>query len=309
MATLYEELVSAIDGVSGGPYPGRRAAHAKGILCEGSFTATPRAAELSRAGHLQGETVPATVRFSNGSGDPGLPDNARLDGRGLAVKLDLGDGRAVDSVTLTIPVFFVRTPEDFLEFTRARKPDPETGQPETEKLEAMLAEHPETAAAIQLILPSFVPPASYATCAFNSLHAFYLIDADEGGTWVRLRWEPEAGEESLAEEEIDGAGEHYLQEEIAVARRARASRARHARDHRARRRREPVEPDRLRSEQPRRRDRPLLGPHPPSPLARLLGLDRTADVRRVGAAPRERPPPCRTQKKLPGGQTRPPSRM
>ncbi len=46
MATLYEEIVSAIDGVSGGPYPGRRTAHAKGIHCEGSFTATPRAAEL-----------------------------------------------------------------------------------------------------------------------------------------------------------------------------------------------------------------------------------------------------------------------
>src|SRR3712207_8373809 len=29
---------------------------------------------------------------------------------------------------------------------------------------------PETAAALQLILPSLVPPRSYATCRFNSIH-------------------------------------------------------------------------------------------------------------------------------------------
>jgi len=214
MATLYEELVAAIDGVSGGPYDGRRAAHAKGILCEGSFTATPRAAELSRAKHLSGDPVPVTVRFSNGSGNPDLPDNVRTEGRGLAVKFEVPDGPAVDSVTITLPVFFVRTPEDFLEFTRARKPDPETGQPDMEKLEAVLADHPETAAALQLILPSFVPPVSYATCAYNSLHAFCLVNADEEATWVRLRWQPEADEHLLAEEEIEGAGADYLQPEL-----------------------------------------------------------------------------------------------
>jgi catalase len=83
-----------------------------------------------------------------------------------------------------------------------------------EKLGAMLEEHPETGAAIQLILPTFVPPVSYATCAFNSLHAFGLISAGEDVTWVRFRWEPEAGEHALAEEEIEGAGADYLQEEI-----------------------------------------------------------------------------------------------
>jgi catalase len=215
MATLYEEIVAAIDGVSGGPYPGRRAAHAKGTLCRGSFTASPAAGELSRAEHLSGETVPATVRFSNGSGNPGLPDNSRTDGRGMAVKLHLADGAETDSVTLTLPVFFARTAEDFLAFTRARRPDPATGQPDMERLGALLAEHPETAAALQLILPSFVPPASYATCAFNSLHAFALVDEEGERTWVRLRWQPEAGEHTLADDEIDTAGADYLQEELA----------------------------------------------------------------------------------------------
>jgi catalase len=213
MPTLHEELVAAIDGVSGGPYPGRRAAHAKGSFCEGTFTATPRAGELSRAEHLGGDEVAVLVRFSNGTGNPDLPDNERTDGRGMAVKFRAPGGE-VDSVTITIPVFFVRTPEDFLAFTRARKPDPETGQPDMEKLGALIAERPEIGAAVQLILPTLTPPVSYATCAYNSLHAFCLVGADDGRTWVRLRWEPEAGEHVLPEEEIDAQGPHYLQEEL-----------------------------------------------------------------------------------------------
>lgn len=213
MASLYEEIVEAIDGVSGGPYPGRRAAHAKGSFCEGAFTATPRARELSRAEHLGGETVPVLARFSNGTGNPHLPDNERTDGRGLAVKFRTPGGE-VDSVTLTIPVFFVRTPEDFLAFTRARRPDPETGQPDMEKLGALIGERPEIGAALQLILPTLTPPVSYATCAYNSLHAFRLVDGDDEGTWVRLRWQPEAGEHVLPEEEIDPQGPDYLQEDL-----------------------------------------------------------------------------------------------
>jgi catalase len=213
MADLHEELVAAIDGVSGGPYPGHRAAHAKGSFCEGTFTATPRARELSRAEHVGGDPVPVLVRFSNGTGNPNLPDNERTDGRGMAVKFRAPRGE-VDSVTISIPVFFVRTPEDFLAFTRARKPDPETGQPDMEKLGALIAERPEIGAAVQLILPTLTPPVSYATCAYNSLHAFCLVNGDDERTWVRMRWRPEAGERVLPEEEIDGQGPDYLQEEL-----------------------------------------------------------------------------------------------
>ena len=67
--------------------------------------------------------VPVTARFSNGGGDPGIPDYAK-EGRGLAVKFYLPDGSKTDIVALSLPCFFVRTPEDFLEFTRLRKPDP-----------------------------------------------------------------------------------------------------------------------------------------------------------------------------------------
>jgi catalase len=207
MSELAEQAVEAINEVSG-RYDGHRAAHAKGTLCAGTFTPTAAAAELSPAAHFR-EPVRVTVRLSNGSGNPHAPDGERTEGRGIAIKFYLPDGGTTDIVGLTLPVFFVRDPEAFVEFVRARKPDPETGQPDMERIGAFLGEHPETGAALQLILPTLVPPRSYANCAFNSIHAFRL-----GERWVRYRIEPEAGAENVPEEEIEGLAEDYLQADL-----------------------------------------------------------------------------------------------
>ena len=50
--TLWEEIVDAINAINGS-HPGHRAVHAKGIVCEGTFTPTPEAAKLSRAAHFR----------------------------------------------------------------------------------------------------------------------------------------------------------------------------------------------------------------------------------------------------------------
>src|SRR5918999_1371730 len=146
MASLAEQVVDAIADLTG-RHAGRRAAHAKGTLLPGTFT--PTGTGLTRALHMQDQPVRATVRYSNGSGDPGVPDYAR-EGRGMAVKFYLPDGSKTDIVGLSLPCFFVRTPEDFLEFTRARKPDPETGQPAHEKVGALMGDHPEAQHPIQV---------------------------------------------------------------------------------------------------------------------------------------------------------------
>jgi catalase len=83
-----------------------------------------------------------------------------------------------------------------------------------ERIGAFLAEHPASAAALQLILPSLVPPRSYATCAFNSLHAFRLENASGERRFARYRIEPEAGEEAMPDEELEGASPDYLQDEV-----------------------------------------------------------------------------------------------
>ena len=173
MPDIAERCVDAINELTG-RHPGHRAAHARGILCAGTFTPAPGASALTTAAHLQGEPVRVTVRFSNGSGDPTRPDNDRREGRGMATKFYLADGSTTDIVALSLPCFFVRTPEDFIGFALARKPDPETGDPDMEKVGAFLGEHPETGAALQHILPALVPPRSYATCVYNSIHSFRL---------------------------------------------------------------------------------------------------------------------------------------
>lgn len=208
---LAEEVVDAINEVSG-VHPGQRAAHARGTVVAGRFEALPAARALTRAPHMQGASLPATVRFSNGGGDPGIPDYA-TEGRGMAVKVYLPDGRRTDMVALTLPAFFARTPEDFLEFTRARRPDPATGKPDMERLGRWLGAHPEAGPALQAAV-SAKPPASYATCAYNGIHAFRWVNEAGEGRYVRFRWEPAAGVETLEPDEARARGASYLQDDI-----------------------------------------------------------------------------------------------
>jgi catalase len=209
---LYEQLIEAANSIYG-VHPHRRALHTKGVWCEGTFTATQEAAALCRAAHLQGEPVPTMVRFSNGSGDPEGHD-AQREARGMAVKLrPIGSGEC-DILGVTTPAFVVRTPEEFLELLRLRAPDPETGQPDMEKLGAFLAAHPESQTSVQATIGA-EPPASYATLTYHSPHAYRLVDAEGEGTWIRYRWRPEAGEATIPDDEARERGRDYLRDELA----------------------------------------------------------------------------------------------
>jgi catalase len=204
MDPLAEEAVDAINAISG-VHAGHRAAHAKGSLLTGTFTPSAEAAGLTTAAHMQGEPSRVTVRFSNGGGDPGIPDYAR-EGRGMAIKFYPHDGAKTDIVALSLPCFFVRTPEDFIAFTKARL-EPEKLMPD------FLGAHPEALPAIQAALGAD-PPESYATCAYNGIHSYRWLDSGGGSRWVRYRLEPEAGERSLPGDGAKARGRDYLQEEI-----------------------------------------------------------------------------------------------
>ena len=199
------ELVDAIGKVSG-RHEGHRAAHAKGVVLSGAFTPTEEASRLTRAAQFAAPTR-VTVRFSNGSGNPTTSDAEGLDGRGMATKFYLPDGTTSDIVALSLPVFFVRNPEEFLEFMLARAES-------FEKVGEFIGSHPATTQAVQLIAPVLIPPVSYATVVYNSIHAFRLVNADGEGRWIRWRWLPEAGVEWLPEEEREGKDPNYLQGEI-----------------------------------------------------------------------------------------------
>jgi catalase len=209
MDSLPRRAVDAIHSLSG-KHPGFRAVHAKGIVCKGSFRATPEAAGLTRAAHMQGERVPVTVRFSNGGGNPHLPDY-RQDARGMATKFYLPDGSRTDIVAFTLPRFFVRTPEDFVKFTKAGKPLFGNFAP---RLPLFIATHREALPAVRAFLAQ-EPPASYATCRYNGIHSFKWLGGDGDERWVRYSWLPEAGEQTLSGGEAKERGHDYLRDEIA----------------------------------------------------------------------------------------------
>jgi catalase len=209
---LSKDLVAAATDIYG-EHEGHRALHAKGIWCEGTFTATDEVGRLSRAAQFSGDPVSALIRFSNGSGNPQTNDAGR-EARGLAVKLRPEGGDETDMLATTARAFSTRTPEEFLELLRIRKPDPETGQPDMEKLGAWLGEHPEAQPSIASTV-GIEPPASFATVHYYSPHSFQFLDAGGKGTWIRFRWRTESGdEERIADDDARAKGRDFLFDDL-----------------------------------------------------------------------------------------------
>jgi catalase len=192
-----------------GRHPGARALHAKGIVCRGTFTATPAATRLTRAAHMQGDPVPATIRLSNGSGHPNSPDYAS-DVRGLAVKLELPDGSKTDIVTQSLPWFAFDQPDGFVKFLLAQRRGPAMAW----RFPAFLIANPRALAALRVNLPALKPPESYAKLRFYGIHAFRFLAADGEPRYVRYEWAPAEGDRRLSGREAKARGRDFLQQEL-----------------------------------------------------------------------------------------------
>jgi catalase len=204
------ELVEMIHEDFQGFHPGFRGVHAQGRYYAAVFKATPEAKKLSRAVHLQGQPVPATVRHGHSaSGNPWGPAMSPS----MAVKFYLPDGTVTDLIALTIPLFPARTPDETLAFLKAVKPDPSTGKPDENKAKQFLAAHPWTANVIK-IGKSLPAPVSLAQTAFHALHAFKFVNEADEAQYARYHWEPEAGEAGQTLEELQKQPPSYLFEEL-----------------------------------------------------------------------------------------------
>ena len=208
MSVTPEEATAAAHSAFG-RHPGFRALHAKGTLLKGTFTATPQAARLSRGGHLQGEPVPVTVRFSNGGGNPKVPDYMP-DVRGMAVKFYLPDGTRTDIVAQTAPRFPFHRPEPFVELLRTQHPGPAMAI----KFPLLLARHPEAIRTLPANLAALQPPSSYAAVHYYAVHAYRWVDAEGGSRYVRYTLVPDAPAGRLTPWAARRLGRDYLQEEI-----------------------------------------------------------------------------------------------
>jgi catalase len=203
-----DEAIEAIRA-TGGAQPGYRALHAKGTLYRGRFTATPAAAALSRAKHLDGSAVPALFRFSNGSGD-----HTQRDGvpgvRGLAVKLTLPDGSTTDVSTQTARLFVSSTPDGFIDLLKAMRPGPTKPL----RMTKYLAIHPRLLAALPVLRDANRVPASYVTVEYHGLHAFRWVSADGSARFVRYHLHPVAGEKFLSGPAAKGKAPDFLVHEL-----------------------------------------------------------------------------------------------
>ena len=199
-----EDAIDQINAVFG-KHPGHRSLHAKGLFYKGTFTATPAAAKLCTALHLQGDPVPIRVRWSNGAGNPNIPDTS-TDVRGMAVSFRLPDGTATDLLGQTSPEFPLRNIEEFLALVRAAA--------KAYKLPFFLARYPHTIGAVvaNAKAKAILPPFSYAEVPYYPVHAYSWTAPDGTQRWVRYKLTPQPGERPAGEFK----GKDRLREEIAA---------------------------------------------------------------------------------------------
>jgi catalase len=180
---LTTQIVDAFNKIYGS-HPGFRANHAKGIVVEGHFKATPEAAKLSRAKLFDGSTIPITVRFSDGGGLPTVPDADNP--HGMAIKYHLPGGADTDMVIVSFKSFPVATGEEFRDLLVAiTESGPDAPKPT--KLEQFVASHPSVAKANATV----ATPASYADENYFGLDAFVFVDKSGKKQAVRYQMLPE----------------------------------------------------------------------------------------------------------------------
>jgi catalase len=195
LLALSQDLVQQFDTLFG-LHPGFRPAHAKGVLLAGTFTPSPGAASLTRAPHMNRESTPVTVRFSDGTGIPMIPDaDPNASPHGCAIRFHLADRVHTDIISHSTDGFPARTGQELLEFFRAlASSDPKklSGSP----LEAFLGTHPKALAFVQAPKPA---PSSFAREAYFGVMAMRFINQDGASRHGRYRIVPEAGVDHLTD--------------------------------------------------------------------------------------------------------------
>ncbi len=210
---LSKDLLGVLDDLSG-LHPGHRPAHAKGVLLTGLFRRSLIARALTRAPHIARESTPVTVRFSNGTGVPTIPDNdPNVSGpRGIAIRFHLADHVHTDIIGHSTDGFPARTAEEFLEFLRAAR-DSRPDAPKPTPIEKFLGSHP---AALKFVTTPKPIPASFATENYFSVNAMQFTNAAGAGRFGRYRILPEGGARHLDAAAAAARSPNFLIEKIAA---------------------------------------------------------------------------------------------
>jgi catalase len=213
--SLAKQLVDAVEADFPDHDRGRRPVHTTGVGVEGYFEAEDVAKNYCIAEHFQGQRVPVSVRFSNGSGSPRQHDGWS-DVRGMATRFHLKES-ATDLIAMTLGEFFVRTVDEFFDFTKAAQPkamakpsllqkllatiqfkapprDPYPG--ETASGDAGVTDYADKHRFAQLAVVqagTIGAPVSYVRASYHAVHTFIIPGPDAVRRPVRFSWKPVAG--------------------------------------------------------------------------------------------------------------------
>lgn len=211
IVALAQDLLQQFDTIFG-LHPGFRPAHAKGTMLTGTFTPSPAAPSLTRAPHMNGPSTPVSVRFSDATGIPMIPDtDPNSNPHGCAIRFHLAERVHTDIIGHSVDGFPTHTPQEFLEMLRAVASTDMSkfaGSP----LEKFLGGHPKALAYVQTPKPA---PASFAREQYFGVTAMRFTNNDGQTRHGRYRIVPDAGVEHLTDVAVAAKSPNFLFDEVA----------------------------------------------------------------------------------------------
>jgi catalase len=207
---LGNDIIQQFDGIFG-LHPGFRPAHAKGVLLTGTFTPAAEAKGLAPAPHFVSASTPVTVRFSDSTGLPQIPDtDGNANPRGIAIRFNIAEHVHTDIVAHSTDGFPTRTGGEFLEFLKAiatSGPDVPSPKP----VELFVGSHPAALAFVQTPKPF---PVSFGTEAYFGVTAMQFTSEAGAVQFGRYQIVPDAGLAHLSDDEVKAKDPNYSFEEI-----------------------------------------------------------------------------------------------
>ena len=195
-----------------GSHSGFRPAHAKGLMLTGAFRPTRGAEYLTRAPHILRTSTPVTVRFSNSTGLPEIPDNApESNPRGLAIRFNLAEHVHTDIISNSTDGFPARDCAEFLEFLNAAAASG-TDVASPKPIEKFVGSHPAALAFVQKPKPF---PSSLARDTYFGVTAFAFTNTSNQKEFGRYRILPEEGNDYLTDDAVSKMAPNYHYDELA----------------------------------------------------------------------------------------------